>query len=247
MNEYRIIRTCVTLSYKAYKISAPSNQSPFASIDDFPKVIKGRNAQSARALAWLVPKRRRLYIAFRGTKTMSDVRTDMKLISFKVVLENRKAKVHYGFYRYTLSLLSELKEIVTEYLDEYDSLILTGHSLGGAMAAIASPLLRMVVREKSMTCITFGSPKVGDSIFATMFQASVNSSYRVILESDPVPRLPPGRFQHPDKPVIIYPSSNSSRSIRADDHKIKTYMALLRDIQDDATKDAPRTKFCRLI
>ncbi|KAL3115615.1 hypothetical protein niasHT_011964 [Heterodera trifolii] len=69
----------------------------------------------------------------------------------------------------------------------------TGHSLGGALAALAAAKcvalgLRM---SNQVTLYTFGEPRVGNAAFAGRFDQLVPNSFRVIFRKDIVPHLPP--------------------------------------------------------
>lgn len=87
--------------------------------------------------------------------------------------------VHSGFYvllkRVWPLLLSELESCSRPW-------VFTGHSLGGALANLAS-----MVNEPDLVC-TFGAPKFGNQVFHT-FQDSTEV-WRIINERDLVPRLP---------------------------------------------------------
>lgn len=68
------------------------------------------------------------------------------------------------------------------------SLIVTGHSLGGAMATLGGGLLR----NNGYPCdiYTYGSPRVGNQDFAEYISAQAGNEYRITHLQDPVPRLP---------------------------------------------------------
>lgn len=69
-------------------------------------------------------------------------------------------------------------------------LVVTGHSLGGALATIAAAVLRS--NGTSVDMYTYGAPKVGLQALASYLTDSTNgSNYRVTHLNDPVPRMPP--------------------------------------------------------
>ncbi|VDO78638.1 unnamed protein product [Heligmosomoides polygyrus] len=71
-------------------------------------------------------------------------------------------------------------------------LIFTGHSLGGALAALAAArTVKQGLRPgDQVTMYTFGEPRVGDITFARNFDSMIKNSYRVVFRRDIVPHLP---------------------------------------------------------
>ncbi|WKY12677.1 hypothetical protein Q1695_003906 [Nippostrongylus brasiliensis] len=69
---------------------------------------------------------------------------------------------------------------------------ITGHSLGGALAALAAARIvkQGFRRGDQITMYTFGEPRVGDHTFATNFDSMIKNSYRVVFRRDLVPHLP---------------------------------------------------------
>ena len=67
--------------------------------------------------------------------------------------------------------------------------VVTGHSLGGAVAHLAAAYLR----REGYNCdlYTYGSPRVGSKSFATFVTRQQGSEFRITHEDDPIPRLPP--------------------------------------------------------
>ncbi|RCN25095.1 triacylglycerol lipase [Ancylostoma caninum] len=69
----------------------------------------------------------------------------------------------------------------------------TGHSLGGALAAVAAA--RTVAEGlrpgHQLTVYTFGEPRVGNVDFAKSFDELIPNSYRVVFGKDIVPHMPP--------------------------------------------------------
>lgn len=75
--------------------------------------------------------------------------------------------------------------------------VFSGHSLGGALATLAAVQFAKQYPDITVTCVTFGSPRVGNGSFAEMFNKCCKGSYRFVNEDDPVPMGPtPLRFTH---------------------------------------------------
>lgn len=69
------------------------------------------------------------------------------------------------------------------------SLIVTGHSLGGAVATLAAAHLRAAGFPADL--YTYGSPRVGNDAFVRFVTNQPGGEFRVTHIDDPVPRLPP--------------------------------------------------------
>ena len=53
----------------------------------------------------------------------------------------------------------------TEIRDSNRTFYYFGHSLGGALATVAAVVFGAMYPEARHVCITFGSPRVGDTLF----------------------------------------------------------------------------------
>ncbi|CEF59356.1 Lipase, class 3 family-containing protein [Strongyloides ratti] len=68
----------------------------------------------------------------------------------------------------------------------------TGHSLGGSMAAIAAAniVYHNYTQNDNIKLITFGEPRTGDKDFALSIDQKIGYAYRVVHSHDPIPHLP---------------------------------------------------------
>jgi triacylglycerol lipase len=55
-----------------------------------------------------------------------------------------------------------------------------GHSLGGALSTIAALTFGAMYPDARHVCITFGSPRVGDTVFTDLFHKHVDESVRCV-------------------------------------------------------------------
>ena len=93
------------------------------------------------------------------------------------------AKVHTGFLKAFEQIQAEVATAL-EKVAGYQ-LYVTGHSLGGALALVAT---RHFNADNLAACYTFGSPKVGSQEFGSSIKPPI---YRVVNAADGVPRVPP--------------------------------------------------------
>jgi hypothetical protein len=121
-------------------------------------------------------------LVFRGTQAddPTDLGTDA---DFRMVTHDRfPGRVHAGFARSFLGLLPKLEEFV-HGLTAAPPLVLTGHSLGAALATLAASVF------PDCRLVTFGSPRVGDAGFAGGSLAAAVERY--VDCSDIVTEVPP--------------------------------------------------------
>ncbi len=135
------------------------------------------------ALGFLAVGPERVILTFRGTEPndANDILADLAFVPVKL----ETAEVHQGFLR-------ELDRVWPDIVKDLDRLksespetrrfIVTGHSLGGAMATLAAT--RFAFDEE----VTFGEPRVGFKT-ETIFKAKSHDRY--INGDDMIPSVPP--------------------------------------------------------
>ncbi len=124
-------------------------------------------------------------LAFRGTEkeVPQDIITDLNAVFYK---DDKGIKIHNGFYKAFKCVENDVIQKV-EKVKNY-SLYITGHSLGGALALIAT---RALNSDNLAACYTFGSPKVGTEEFGDDIKPPI---YRVVNAFDIVPFSPPSKY-----------------------------------------------------
>lgn len=130
-------------------------------------------------------------VALRGTKNIFDLFTDFNWSQISYPYFPEAGSAHRGFielYERTLrrQLLAAIKR-----LSPRKRLVLSGHSLGGALATLAAPDLARRTRFRPPHVYTYGSPKVGNAEFAAAYDRVVGHSMRIINRNDLVALFPP--------------------------------------------------------
>ena len=132
-------------------------------------------------------------LAFRGTETdkWEDIRTDLRFIKEKTI----DGKVHVGFLEAFNDVKGEIFDTMRENMGKDVPLYITGHSLGAALATVATGELDKEFDNWIAACYTFGSPRVGDG----KFEKSIKTPfYRIVNTTDIVSLVPffLGTFVH---------------------------------------------------
>ncbi|KAM3547390.1 hypothetical protein MY1884_009586 [Beauveria asiatica] len=153
------------------------------------------------------PSKKHIVVAFKGTDPMSfvDVTTDLtkNLVAAKMYTNFfrsnlfpacARCSIHNGFMRAFSSLRAELEQTLRAELakpgQESYRVVITGHSLGGAVATVAAPYLR--ARGIACDLYTYGSPRVGNQEFANLITNDGGFSARITNGNDFVASVPFG-------------------------------------------------------
>jgi len=132
-----------------------------------------------------------LVVAFRGTEAgqFADWLTDA---DFTLVDGPLGAQVHEGFYDALADVWQRLHhEVSLADPQRRKSFWITGHSLGGALAALAAA--RWIDGGRPVAGLyTFGQPRTGDAAFRRNFNFVLKAStFRFVNDNDLVTRVPP--------------------------------------------------------
>mmetsp|Transcript_44241 Transcript_44241/g.90288 ORF Transcript_44241/g.90288 Transcript_44241/m.90288 type:complete len:311 (-) Transcript_44241:194-1126(-) len=107
----------------------------------------------------------------------------------------RRCMVHSGFYDDWKSVQDDVYHAIDQILADHPSaeVWVTGHSLGGALAALCALALRTshLPPSSHVGLYTFGQPRVGNVDFAQFFSEKLPGAIRVVHQDDVVPHLPP--------------------------------------------------------
>lgn len=138
-----------------------------------------------------------VFIAFAGSESRKDWLNDFKII--KTMFFGVRA--HRGFAECAGSVLNQVSAILKGLPDH--KVILTGHSLGAAIAV----LIAVALRPRPVQVINFGQPRV--STHSELNLALYGEYVRVHNGSDVVPRSPWLGYSHAG--TCLYLTNNSKR------------------------------------
>ncbi|RAL54467.1 hypothetical protein DM860_001595 [Cuscuta australis] len=153
-----------------------------------------------------------IVVAFRGTQENS-IQNWIEDLYWKQLDINYPgmddAMVHRGFYTAyhntslragVLNAVKEAKELNGDY-----QIMVTGHSMGGAMATFCGLDLTVNYGAESVQVMTFGQPRIGNAAFASYYSQLVPNTIRVTHGHDIVPHLPPYYQYFPKKTYHHFP------------------------------------------
>jgi predicted lipase len=152
------------------------------------------------------------WLTFRGTANLRGWLDDFTVIPALTMFGHL---AHAGFIQAAAKLWEPARQALVNRTAT--QIIITGHSLGAAIALLFAEALRSTV-------ITFGCPRVYS---AMEHNPPAMEHYRIIVADDPVPMVPdPIAWQHLCDPFLTLPGDGDGLPDKAD-HDIDYYIARL--------------------
>ena len=128
-------------------------------------------------------------LCFRGTQQVRDWLTNLKASPVPIYNpatgEGVIGYMHEGFHEAYKSAEREIADRLETEAVKNLPLYITGHSLGGALAIVATWYRSS---KQLAACYTFGAPRVGDAGLLGWYKTPI---YRIVNAADPVPFVPP--------------------------------------------------------
>jgi len=145
-----------------------------------------------------------LFIVFTGTSNACMVGIDIQYVQVELtnILNYTKGlKGHRGIYTGYMNIRSQLTDIIKRYLPKNPKIVITGHSLGGALSGLCA----LDLAYYNPIHYSFATPMIFNQVGCEVFNRLVNNSYRISNMSDlvtimPLPIMPNGNcFCHVGK------------------------------------------------
>jgi hypothetical protein len=184
------------------KVQLDAGWKPLKTID---------TAQGLRCKVWMSPENGNVLVAFRGTQSIKEAKIDVTM--GKTAFQGGKGvdigHVHRGFgdswkemERRLTAELDGLKEVYC--LKDGTTLQFTGHSLGGALADLATTFYADKYPKVQIVSTTLGAPTVGDSKYAEYSRSLTNvSRTRIVGPGDPVAGTKIPGLEHTENEHVI--------------------------------------------
>jgi hypothetical protein len=181
-NRAALLRTLI--EQVAYDSEAEKRQLE-GQLEEFDfKIVQTFSRMGTQAM--LVENSEYMVLAFRGTETdsLSDIKSDARANIRKC---ETQGMIHSGFYDAYQAVRKDIEEILLSEPYVNKPLYITGHSLGGALATVAT---KFIYHKGGLAaCYTFGSPRVGNDDWINNIKTPI---HRLVNAADCVTMLPPG-------------------------------------------------------
>ncbi|KAF7335115.1 Alpha/beta-hydrolase [Mycena venus] len=130
--------------------------------------------------------RKEIVVSFRGTSSLGNALTDVNiaLVPFTSPGIAKSFNVHSGFlaaYNDVADIVLTTVEAQVAKFPKY-SVVVTGHSLGGALAALGAVSVKTALPSAALKLYTFGQPRTGDAQWAAFAESTigVNNIFRAV-------------------------------------------------------------------
>lgn len=180
---------------------------------------EGENFSDQVPIAFIATEGSAIYVVFRGTDTIVEWIKDAELAQIPYGLIKDGGLTEEGFTTIYAGLHASLVQTIADLQQSgnYDTLYVTGHSLGGALAVLSAPALKQDTAFAKPILYTFAGPRAGNVRFAEETYASrIETSFRVVNTNDIVPTLPPAFvvvYENGDPKYFFYEHVNAENDI----------------------------------
>jgi triacylglycerol lipase len=167
------------------------------------------------------------FISFRGSSDVADWLANIRAVPTEYLPLAGFGEVAAGFQAVYETVRSSVAANLATAAADCDDILITGHSLGAAVAVLAAPDIYRAMPPNAIEprLITFAGPRVGLPDFVAAFNASIESCFRVVNHLDIVPlvpREPFGPYAHVGAGINV-DSGGSFDLIRR--HSLAAYLA----------------------
>ncbi|KAL9612996.1 MAG: hypothetical protein Q9167_002429 [Letrouitia subvulpina] len=188
------------------KLTCPKgNTCPLVEADNVTTVIEFENSRRTDVTGYLAidTTKSLIVLSFRGSHSLPNWITNIRFLPINTPNICPTCSVSRGFYESWTEAKPSVLAALNRTQASYPSykLIVTGHSLGGAIAAIAAAEIRNLGTNADL--YTYGQPRIGEAeVSQFITDQNKGGNYRVTHTNDLVPKLPGQGF--PVSPVFNF-------------------------------------------
>ena len=145
-------------------------------------------------------------VAIRGTKTVWEWIGDFDAAPVPWFQDASVGEAHQGFQLVYEHICSSLRTLLHGGCQGATRVLVTGHSLGGAVAVLAAfDILKNLGLGVTPELYTFAGPRVTGPTFAALLNKSLPAFYRIVNFMDVVPQVPvPPIFTHGGVETLVH-------------------------------------------
>eukprot|EP00033_Pygsuia_biforma_P000300 GCRY01000367.1.p1 GENE.GCRY01000367.1~~GCRY01000367.1.p1 ORF type:complete len:280 (+),score=14.12 GCRY01000367.1:121-960(+) len=203
-------------SYCWQNISSTTFSCPFCNIQGYTNGFKVFNTAYCQsndlfAFSGVLESERKIFFSFRGTESWKNWVVNAKFSHLPYnetlipggVVHDGFLKGYYSLKDQVLSDLHHLQQLHPEF-----EIVVTGHSLGGALSYLFACDLSL--SNTPFSLFTFGCPRIGNKAFSDFFSSRIQH-HRFTYGRDPVPMVPPQslHYYHTSTEFFVTKGDNS--------------------------------------
>jgi len=167
----------------------------------------------AQAYVLYDPGHDRIIVAFRGSSTLTNwiLNFDFGKTSAYPLCDG--CSVHSGFLTTWESVQDGVTNAAKALVKAHPTaeVFLTGHSMGGSLAALAAAHFDFSQNITVHGVYTYGESRTGNEAFKNFYNSGTHVSWRLTHYKDPVPHLPPMMFNfHHISTEVFYNDESTS-------------------------------------
>jgi triacylglycerol lipase len=144
-----------------------------------------------------------IILAFRGTTSTADTVSDLIASQIPYPWFSNGGNTHRGFTEIYATAREQIIDALAKS-DSHKKLIITGHSLGGALATLCALDLAYNTKFAAPIVYTYGSPRVGDPTFAAAYNQKIAFNHRIMIDSDLITLIPPPFYKIPSQSKVYH-------------------------------------------
>lgn len=150
------------------------------------RAMAGTVQQKEEVFGFMIESQDKIIIAFRGSATSEDLDSDQDIFQVPFPFVKDSGKTHRGVTYIYQSMRKSLLNTLNQ-LSAKKRLLITGHSLGGAMATLFAYDVSLNTSFKNPVLYSIGSFRVGNPDFVSRFDKNMKKSYRIVNVHDSIP------------------------------------------------------------
>ena len=209
-------------------VLAYSNQDQIIWDDYGLELVKWIEHKKSDTQGFVAIKDKSIYVVWRGSESKKDFQNDASID--KVPFINEGEKVHIGFKYCWESVVGDTYNAIDTALEnlqgEAIDIIVSGHSLGGAVATLYAYSIKNHYPHYNVKSLTIGSPRVGNKVFKENYDKSGIDTLRIVHNNDLVTHTPYIRFYHVNYQVRLDTNGNKLQN----DGSLKSLWLYLRSL-----------------